>query len=143
MHRHIDNIQNRTMIPRQLTIEAFLLRTRTIDIIPIPHVDHIPRRPPGIRDGGRKVPRTVDAPVAHGVDDGTAGGVEGFAHGIVAVEGEFGGSFLAFVEAIVVFEVVDLVLLVDNFSLQMRGKRRTPQLAHTSASFFSYPSDPV
>lgn len=46
MHRHIDNIQNRTMIPRQLTIEPFLLRTRTIDIIPIPHVDHIPGRPP-------------------------------------------------------------------------------------------------
>ena len=91
------------MIPRQFTIESLLLRTRTVNIIAVPHVAHIARRTPGIRNRGREVPRAVDAPVAHGVDDGTAGGIEGSAHGGVAVVGEFGGSFLAFVEAVVVF----------------------------------------
>ena len=61
---------------------------------------------PGVGNGLGPIPGGVDAPVAHGVEDWTTGCVEGIGHGFIAVVGYEAGAFLAFVVAIVVFEII-------------------------------------
>lgn len=96
------------MGPGLLAVKATEFRTRAIVILTIKDISQIASYPPRIGNGGREAPSGVHAPIAHGIKDRSASCVEGFAHCIVTVVGELGGSFLTFVKAVVVLEIIDL-----------------------------------
>lgn len=96
------------MVTRRLAVETHQLGARAVRVGTVPGVRQVTAGAPGVGHGGSEVPGPVDTPVAQRVQDRSAGGVEGLAHGVVAVVGELGGSLLPFVVAVVVLQVVDL-----------------------------------
>ena len=106
----VQHVHYRAAKIRRLAVQAHELGAGTVRIIEIPRVGRVAACLPGVGYCRCKVPRPVHAPVAHGVEHRTAGGIEGFSHGVVTVIAEFRSPFLALIVAIVVFDIVDLVL---------------------------------
>lgn len=90
------------MIALELAVVAVLLLARAVDVRSVEVVVHVSRCAVGVGEHVRPVEGPVLAPVAHGVEDLAARGVERFRHAFVAGVGDVGCARLAFVVAVVV-----------------------------------------
>lgn len=136
----IEDIHGGAFVTGRLAVQAVQFGTGAVDVVAVPDVAQIASRAPGVGDGWGEVPGPVDAPITQGIKHWATSCIEGLEHGVVAVKGEFGGTFFAFVVAIVVLEVVDLVFWVCCQPWRTPGepeREHTPQLAQRAASFSS------
>ena len=74
------------MVSRQLAIESIKLRAGTIGVVAVIDIEQVAGHPPGVGNGWREVPRPINAPVTHAVEDLPVGRIEGFPHLVVPLE---------------------------------------------------------
>ena len=101
--RLVKDIHDRAMEARKLAIVGL---AGAACVWTIERVVDIPTHPPRIGHRLCPVPWVILAPIAHRVQDRSAGSVQSVRHGLVAIERDEASSFLSFVVAIVVFEVI-------------------------------------
>lgn len=128
IHGLVEDIHDRAVVARGLAVKTHQLGTRTVRVRTVPSVRQVTAGTPGVGHGGSEVPRTVDAPVAQRVQDRSTGIVQSLTHGVVAVEGELGSSFFTIVEAVVIFQVVNLerISMPEETETVLEGSTYTP-----------------